>query len=102
MKKTMTICGAVLIASLIISSCGNKTIESDAKKCAELTCKGNKLAAKSSAKAASGDMSAITEATQIATEANKLGEEMKDKYKDPADLQKFMEAYSKALLECSK
>ena len=36
MKKTMTIFGVILIASLILTSCGGISIESDAKKYAEL------------------------------------------------------------------
>jgi hypothetical protein len=100
MKKTMTILGVVLFASFILTSCGGNSIESDAKKCAELMCKAQKLATEGLAKAATGDMSVVTESTKIAAEAKALGEEMQGKYKDADDYQKFNAAYLKALAEC--
>ena len=45
MKKIMSIFGAVLFASLILTSCGGNSIEKDAKKYAELMCKSQKLSA---------------------------------------------------------
>ena len=43
MKKVMTIFGAILFATIILTSCGGGSIESDAKKVAELQCKAQKL-----------------------------------------------------------
>ena len=96
MKKIMTIFGAVLFASFILSSCGGNSIESDAKKYAELMCKSQKLASK----AAAGDMSAITESTKLVSEAGSLAQEMQGKYNDAADYQKFTDAYLKAMGDC--
>ena len=56
----MTILGVVLFASFILTSCGGNSIESDAKRCAELMCKAQKLATEGVAKAATGDMSVVT------------------------------------------
>ena len=80
MKKIMTIFGAVLFASFILSSCGGNSIESDAKKYAELMCKSQKLASKAA--------------------AGSLAQEMEGKYKDAADYQKFTDAYLKAMGDC--
>ena len=96
----MTIFGAMFIASVILTSCGGNSVESDAKKLAELDCKAQKWATEGAAKAAVGDMSAITESTKLASEAASLAQEMQGKYKDAADYQKFTAAYSKALRDC--
>ncbi len=100
MKKTMTIFGAILFASFILTSCGGNSIDSDAKKCAELQCKSQKLATEGAEKAASGDMSVVTEATKLAAELKTLEEEMKGKYKEKADLEKFRDAFKKAMGDC--
>lgn len=92
----MTIFGAIFIVSSIISSCGGNSIESDAKKYAELVCKAQKLATKT----ATGDMSAMSESTKLMTEAASLSKEMQGKYKDASDYQKFSVAYLKALADC--
>ena len=100
MKKLMTIFGAMFIASVILTSCGGNSIESDAKKYAELMCKAQKLATEGATKAAAGDMSAMTESTKLMTEATTLATEMQGKYKDASDYQKFSAAYLKALADC--
>ena len=96
----MTIGGAILFASLILTSCGGNSIERDAKKYAELMCKAQKLAIEGAEKAAAGDMSAMTENTKLMTEATSLATEMQGKYKDASDYQKFSAAYLKALADC--
>ena len=96
----MIIFGAMFIASVILTSCGSNSVESDAKKYAELMCKAQKLATEGAAKAAAGDMSAITESTKLASEAASLAQEMQGKYKDAADYQKFSAAYLKAMGDC--
>jgi hypothetical protein len=98
--KIMSIFGAVLFASLILTSCGGNSIEKDAKKYAELMCKSQKLAAEGASKAAAGDMSAITESAKLVSEAGAFAQEMEGKYKDAADYQKFTDAYLKALGDC--
>ncbi len=100
-KKTLTIFVGIVFASFILTSCGGNSIESDAKKYAELMCKAQKLATEVASKAASGDMSAITESTKLATEAASLANEMQGKYKDAADYQKFTAAYLKAMGDCN-
>lgn len=100
MKNTVSIFGAILIAAATLTSCGGDSIESDAKKVADLTCKAQKMAAEAAEKAASGDMSAFTESTEIATEAASLAAEMQGKYNDASDYQKFNAAYLKALADC--
>lgn len=98
----MTIFGAILFAQFILTSCGgsSNSIERDAKKYAELMCKAQKLATEGAAKMASGDMSAMTESTKLATEAASLATEMQGKYKDANDYQKFSAAYLKAFADC--
>ena len=100
MKKLMIIFGAMFIASVILTSCGSNSVESDAKKYAELMCKAQKLATEGATKAVAGDVSAITESTKLASEAATIAQEMQGKYKDAADYQKFTAAYSKAMRDC--
>jgi hypothetical protein len=84
------------VAGFVLTSCGN-AIESDAKKAASLACKAQKLAMQ----AASGDMSLMEESQKLASEAAQLVEELQGKYENAADVQKFMEAYQKALADCN-
>ena len=63
-------------------------------------CKSQKLATEGAAKMASGDLSAMTESTKLATEAALLATEMQGKYKDADDYQKFTVAYLKAFADC--
>ena len=100
LKETMTIFGVILFASFILTSCGGKSIESDAKKYAELMCKAQKLAIEGAGKATAGDISAITESIKPASEAASLANEIQGKYKDAADYQKFTTAYLKAMGDC--
>jgi predicted small secreted protein len=96
MKKTIKVIGAVLFTSVILTSCGGGSIESDAKKVAELQCKAQQLMLK----ATSGDMSVMEESTKIATEAASLSKEMEGKYTSDADKQKFGEALLKEMGNC--
>jgi hypothetical protein len=79
---------------VILTSCSS--VESDAKKVAELQCKAQKMALKVSA----GDMSAIEESTKLAAEAVTLAEEMKGKYTTDSERQKFTEALLQELRNC--
>lgn len=83
------------VVTLMALSCSN-SIESDAKKAAELSCKAQKLAMK----AASGDADALEESTKLAAEATALFEKMQGKYESIEDAQKFVSAYQKALADC--
>lgn len=92
----MTFFGATLIASLLLTSCGGGSIESDAKKVAELQCKAQKLMQE----AASGDMSVTEEGTKLKEELKTLSKEMKEKYTSESDMKKFAEALSKEMGNC--
>ena len=96
MKKIMTIFGAILFASVILTSCGGGSIQSDAKKVAELECKAQKLLQK----ATSGDMSIMEESTKLASEAANLSKEMDGKYTSDSDKKKFAEAFLKEMGNC--
>ena len=96
MKKLMTIFGAILFASTILTSCGGGSIESDAEKVAELQCKAQELMQK----ATSGDMSVMEESTKLASEAATLSKEMEGKYTSDSDKKKFAEALLKEMGNC--
>ena len=89
------IIGAILFVSFILSSCGN-SIERDAKKVADIQCKAQKLMQK----VTSGDMSVMTEATKLSSEATSLQQELEGKYISDADKQKFAEALLKDMGDC--
>lgn len=92
----MTIFGAIMIASTILTSCGGGSIESDAKKVAELQCKAQKLMQK----ATSGDMSVMEESTKLTSEAATLSKQMEGKYTSDSDKKKFAEALLKEMDNC--
>jgi len=96
MKKVSILLGSFFVLATFLSSCGGNSIESDAKKVAELQCKAQQLALK----AASGDMSIIEESTKLSTEAVALASEMENKYTSDADKQKFGEALLKEMSNC--
>ena len=96
MKNLKTIFGAVIFASFMLTSCGGGSIESDAKKVAELQCKAQQLMQK----ATSGDMSVMAESTKLASEAATLSKEMEGKYTSDSDKKKFAEALLKEMGNC--
>jgi len=96
MKKVKTIFGAIMIASFILTSCGEGSIESDAKKLANLQCKAQQLMQK----ATTGDMSIIEESTKLGAEAATLSEQMKGKYTSDSDKKKFAETLLKEMNNC--
>lgn len=96
MKKLMTIFGAIIFASVILTSCGGGSIESDAKKVAEHQCKAQKLMQK----ATLGDMSVMEENTKLASEATTLSKEMEGKYILDSDKKIFAEALLKEMGNC--
>ncbi len=97
MKKAITFLGAILFALTILTSCGGGSIESDAKKVAELQCKALKLMQK----ATSGDMSVIEESTKLSSEADALYKELEDKYTSDYDKKKFAAALLKEMGNCN-
>ncbi len=92
----MKIFGAIMIASLILTSCGGGSIENDAKKVAELQCKAQKLMQKAS----SGDMSLVEESTKLTSEAVALQKELDGKYTSDADKEVFGKALLKEMANC--
>lgn len=93
----MAFIGAIIFASTTLTSCGNGTIESDAKKVAELQCKAQKLVLKAS----SGDMTVLEESTKLASEAAALSQEMEGKYTSDSDKQEFAQALLKEMGNCN-
>ncbi|NAS31981.1 hypothetical protein GTQ40_13425 [Flavobacteriaceae bacterium R38] len=94
MKKRIQILLIAVITSL--SSCGG-SIESDAKKVAELQCEVKELAQK----ALSGDQSALSESQKLANKANTLTQQLQKKYTTIEDRQKFQQAIIKASQKCN-
>ena len=90
MKKTILNLTAIAFVSLLLTNCGGNSIESDAKKYAELMCKAQKMAT-------TGD---VAQSTQLATEAASLATEMQGKYKDASDMESFQAAYLYAFSDC--
>lgn len=78
----------------VIISCNS--IESDARRVAEINCKIQKLIHKSQA----GDISAISEGSKLANEEAALVKEMEVKYTTDKDKQKYAEALLKASADC--
>ena len=81
-------------------SCGDSSIESDAKRYAEIMCEANRIASDVALKAASGDMAALSESARLASQASSLATEMKKKYNDASDSKKFYDAYLNAMRSC--
>ncbi len=96
MKKVTTFFGALIFASIIFTSCGGNSIESDAKRLAEFQCKTQKLMVKATA----GDMSVMTEMTKLSNESAALSKELEGKYTSDSDKQKLAEAILKAMGNC--
>lgn len=97
MKKAMGKLTTILFLAVLITSCNNNSIETDAKRLAELTCKSQKLATR----AASGDMSVIEESTKLSADAISLSNELKGKYTSDSDKEAFAKAYLNELKNCN-
>jgi hypothetical protein len=95
MKKITTILGAIFFTVILIS-CGSNSIDSDAKRVAELQCKSQQLMLK----AASGDMDIVAENNNLMIELAELAEEMEGKYSSDSDKEKFSKALMKEMLNC--
>ncbi len=92
----MTIIGAIMIASFMLTGCSGSSIESDAKRVAGLQCKAQKLMQK----ATSGDVSLLQESSKLMAESAELQKELEGKYTSESDQQKFAEAILKELGNC--
>ena len=64
-------------------------------------CRANRIATEVSVRAASGDMSAISESTRLTGEAAPFAKEMKNKYNDSSDSKKFYDAHLNAMRGCN-
>jgi predicted small secreted protein len=95
MKKLTTLFGALLLASLTLSSCGN-SIESDAQRVADVACKVSTVMEK----AMQGDEDAKEESEKLSEEMKSLKEEMEGKYTTEADQEEFKKAVTKATKDC--
>lgn len=95
MKNKIRILGAMLLAALILVSCSS-SIESDAKKVAELQCQATELMQK----AMSGDTSVMKESQKLADKAAELTQEMQRKYTSESDRKKFTEALAEEIGKC--
>jgi hypothetical protein len=96
MTKKIKYSGLFMAAAIFMASCGGGSIESDAKKVADLQCKAQKLIEK----AADGDMAVIEESTKLTKEAADLTRELEGKYSSDSDKKKFAEALIKASGDC--
>jgi hypothetical protein len=96
MKKIMTIFGAAVFSSVMLTSCSNSSIESDAKRVAELQCRAQKLMQN----ATSGDMSVIEESNKLTAEALALSKEIEGKYTSDSDKEEFEKAMLKEMGNC--
>ena len=86
-----------LLATILLSSCGS-SLESDAKKIAELQCKTMKI----SEKIQSGELDAsnATESMSFALEASELAQEIEGKYTTDEEKKEFGKAVIKAMKDC--
>ena len=97
MKKQITLISSTLSLLLFLSSC-ESSVENDAKKLANITCKYQELAIK----AKEGDNSAMTKSLEIMKETQELKEELGDKYEKGEAKKEFEKAVLEAMstLDC--
>ncbi len=94
MKKLITTFVTLFFVSFLLISCGN-SMESDAKKLAELQCKSQNLI-----KNSSGDLTKVEEATKTAQEYSDMMQKMQSKYSSNSDQIKFNQALLKEMEKC--
>ena len=99
MRKLTLFFGALIIASFTLSSCGGSgSMESDAQRFAELTCKASGLMKK----VMSGDEDAKAESEKLGEKMKELQKELEAKYTSDADKEKFKEAILEASKDCNE
>lgn len=96
MKKLTLLFSAVLLTSLTLTSCGGASMESDAQRVAEITCKVSGIMEK----VMDGDEDAKAESEKLAEEMESLKEEMEEKYTTDEEQKKFQEAVMEASKDC--
>ena len=85
----------VAIAAVILTACG-KSVDSDARKLADLQCKSLKIAKK----AMTGDVSTLTESNALLAETAVLTAELGDRYKTTEEKAELAKAYLEAMKSC--
>ena len=95
MKTLKMFSAIIVVAAFGLFSCSS-SLENDAQKVADLQCKAQQLMGK----AATGDLSVVSEGTALMTEASELTNEMQSKYSSDEDKAKFAEALLKAIGNC--
>jgi DNA repair exonuclease SbcCD nuclease subunit len=94
MNKLMTILGAFMIASVVLTSCGGGA-KADGEKLCDLTCESLEIAQEMTENPT--DLELAEKAIKLGTKLNNFSEEMKEKYADDAEGKKEMAA---AFLKC--
>ncbi|CAN5771352.1 hypothetical protein BH11BAC3_BH11BAC3_05060 [soil metagenome] len=96
MKCNFLNCIAAILFTVILISC-KSTIEYDAKKAAELTCKSQQAAIK----LVSGDLATVMAQNEVLIkEATKMKNDLEKKYTTKAERQKFLDAFLKEMENC--
>ena len=93
--KQLSVRLCVMALAVSALSCGS-SIESDARKVADLQCEARELAKK----ILSGDQSAAEEAQKLSAEALRLTSELQQKYSSVEDRQKLTQALIDAAANC--
>ena len=95
----MTILGAFMFASVLLTSCGGP--EADGKKMADCACEGMQLMKEAQENPEKED-DLKAEFEKLEEKCDKLGDEMEKKYKDEEseDFKAFEKAFEKALKDC--
>jgi hypothetical protein len=84
--------------AILFVACKGNSIESDAKKLADLQCRMLEFVKKSNA----GDASLLKESISLSAEFQKMDKELKDKYTSEEDNVKFMQIYLKESEKCKQ
>lgn len=96
MRKLTFLIGAIMLASFTLTSCGGNSMESDAKKMAELQCKAMELMEK----VMEGDEAAMADSEKFGKEAQDFAKEIEAKYTSEADQEAFGKAFAKEFENC--
>ncbi|HLV41466.1 MAG TPA: hypothetical protein VKY37_04245 [Brumimicrobium sp.] len=97
MKNIKLLIGSLLFISLTMTSCGGDTIQSDAKKMAELHCESMSLMEKVIA----GDEDAMLDIEKLGEKAGGFEKEIKGKYTEKSEQEAFAKAFAKEIEKCN-
>jgi hypothetical protein len=96
MKPKFLLFPSLIFVALLVVSCSKNTIDADAKRIGDLTCKSMQLMKK----ALTGDESVLAESQKLSQEAEALKTELEAKYTSDSDKTKLAEAIAKAMNDC--